>query len=344
MVELVSDSLSFSFPEVHPNARLRIRFQRTLRIPDDGAVHFLPPGLGNFPLKHVDDFATRVPTPWATHGGVLLPLYQSEALWILFDGAWVDGRETEYPFAVKVAAGKIDAVTGKSWTNEIAAKPQNYMVVPKQPWLDGFCVEKGVIRQFVAMPLGGGYTAEEQLTGTAEFGGLQILVHPMKRDAFERRFRERRGVLYEREPEGVVYHLSRDAASPEMGLAPGGRMKQEIYADKFGLDEWDRSASSRCFVHLANSLVWEAITGATPPTPPPTAKTYTDHGLPWFDYYAEGANALDGAEELRRLKSVLEMGRQKGEVPLPENETVKPDRVVRLQRERSKNAVREGAF
>jgi hypothetical protein len=43
-------------------------------------------------------------------------------------------------------------------------------VAPKHPWLDGYCVEKGVIRQFVAIPLGEGYSLEEQLTGEAEFG------------------------------------------------------------------------------------------------------------------------------------------------------------------------------
>jgi hypothetical protein len=31
------------------------------------------------------------------------------------------------------------------------------VVLPEQPWLDGYCVEKGYIRQFVAMPLGEGY-------------------------------------------------------------------------------------------------------------------------------------------------------------------------------------------
>ncbi len=143
-----------SFPDVHPQARLHIEFQRTLRIPDDGQVYHLPPGLGPFPLKHVDDFAPRIPSAWMTHGGVVLPMYQSEALWIHLDGAWVDGHETEYPFAVKVAAGKIDAVTGAPWSNDLRRRPQNYMVVPEQHWLDGFCVEKGVIRQFVAMPLG----------------------------------------------------------------------------------------------------------------------------------------------------------------------------------------------
>ena len=74
----------------------------------------------------------------------------------------------------------VNALTGKQWKNELSSRPQDYLVVPGQPWLDGFCVRKGVVRQFVAMPLGEGFTAEEQLTGTAEHGGLQIIVYPMK--------------------------------------------------------------------------------------------------------------------------------------------------------------------
>ena len=81
---------------------------------------------------------------------------------------------------------------------------------PEQPWLDGFCVDKGVIRQFVAMPLGGGYTAEEQVTGKTEYGGLQILVHPMRRDVFERRFPERPKVVYARESEDHVCFSPRE--------------------------------------------------------------------------------------------------------------------------------------
>src|SRR5512138_645505 len=59
------------------------------------------------------------------------------------------------------------------------------MVVPEQPWLDGFCVAKDVIRQFVAVPLGAGYSIEEQITGKAEHGGLQIHVYPMKKERYE---------------------------------------------------------------------------------------------------------------------------------------------------------------
>jgi hypothetical protein len=49
MIELKNNHLVFSFPEVHPQAKLVVEFQRTLRIPDDGEDYSLPPGLGNFP-------------------------------------------------------------------------------------------------------------------------------------------------------------------------------------------------------------------------------------------------------------------------------------------------------
>ena len=336
MIELKNDGLEFSFPEVHPRARLCIDLQRTLRIPDDGKTHHLPPGLGSFPLRHVDDFASRVPAQWNRHGGVMLPMYQSEAMWIHFHSEEIQGHWEPYPFAVKIAAGKIDAITGSDWTNELKPDPQNYAVVPEQPWLDGFCVEKGEIRQFVAMPLGAGYTAEEQLTGAAEHGGLQIQVFPMKRTAFEKRFpkgrEDMRGDMREVMQCCIV-------SAPDMGLAPGGRMKQEIYEDPFRFDEWDLEHSSRCFLHIANSLVWRAITGEQPPTVPPTAEEYTRAGLPWFDYY-DDALALDGSKALAELESVLEMGRRKGDVPLPENESVDVDRVVWLKRQ--PHLVREG--
>ena len=239
MIELKDDRLSFTFPEVHPEARLGLHFQRTLRIPDDGRDYPLPPGLGAFPLVHVDDHAARVPPAWLEHGGVMLPMYQSEAMWIDFDSAFVDMRAA-YPFLVKIACGKINAVTGEAWADGAHRDPQDYLVVPEQPWLDGYCVEKGIIRQFVAMPLGSGYSAEEQLTGAADWGGVQLVVHPMKRDVFERRF--------PRQEFRATRALSMDdmadagavvCPAPDMGLAPGGRMRQEIFDDPFDFEDWD---------------------------------------------------------------------------------------------------------
>lgn len=332
MIELKHDALVLSFPEVHPEAVLRIDFQRTLRIPDDGTDHALPPGFGRFPLRHLDDVAERVPDAWLARGGVLLPMYQSEAMWLNFSSA------QGYPFAVKVATGKINAVTGEGWDNGLHRGPQDYMVVPDQPWLDGYAVEKGVIRQFVAMPLGSGYSAEEQITGRAEHGGLQLVAYPMKAEAYEK-LRRRTGLRYAMAD--VCYEPS---ASLAMGLAPGGRMRQEIYDDPHSLDVWDTRHRSRCFVHLVNSLVWRAITDEDPPTVPPTAKEYTEAGLPWFDYYGGDREALEGGEELRKLKSVLQLGKEKGEVPLPENESVTPERVIQLRRGLRKDQVREGRF
>lgn len=324
MITLENDALVFRFPEVHAEAVLRVEFQRTLRIPDDNSEYPLPPGLGRFPLRHVDDCADRVPPAWREHGGVFLPMYQAEALWLSFD---TDG----YPFAVKVAAGKVNAVTGEPWTSALARKPQDYLVAPSQPWLDGFCVAKGRIRQFVAMPLGEGYTAEEQLTGVAEHGGLQIVAFPMKAEKWEK-LRAR--------PVTAGGSMDMSISSPPMGLAAGGLMKQEIYVDRHGFNAWEKNASSRCFVHIANSLEYHQISGQAPPTLPPTVWDYTKAGLPWFDYYDSGLEALSGAAKLGGLHSVGAMGALKDTPPFVDNGPVKP-KVVHLG---PGAVVREGKF
>jgi hypothetical protein len=117
-------------------------------------------------------------------------------------------------------------------------------------------------------------------------------------------------------------------------------MRQQIFDDPYGLEAWEQSHCSRCFVTIANSTAWLAISGECPPTEPPTAKKYTKAGFPWFDYYDADAKALEGAEKLKDLKSISAKGQEKGETPLPENETLEIDRLVRLKK-RTTNVVRE---
>ena len=105
MITLEHHHLVIRFPEVHPHAMARISFQRTLRIPDDGNDYPLPPGMGKFPLHHVEDFEAKLPEVWAPRGGVFLPMYQSEALWLNFDSP------RDYPIALQIAAGKVKPVT-----------------------------------------------------------------------------------------------------------------------------------------------------------------------------------------------------------------------------------------
>ena len=326
-IQLGRDQLIFRFPNVHEDAELRIEFQRTLRIPDDNRSYHLPPGLGKFPLYRVDDYPDNLPDTWKEHGGAFLPMYQAEAMWIRFHT-----RYPRYPMAVKIAAGKINAVTGAEWKDELTDTPQDYLVVPEQPWLDGFCVEKGLVRQFVAMPLGEGYTAEEQLTGEAEHGGLQIAVYPMERSIYEAQQNMRMQYLND---------VCMNAPSPaDMGLAPGGLMRQEIYGDEYGFNAWDRSIRSRCFVHIVNSAQLVHLTGCKPPGRPRTAQDYTAAGLPWFDYYADDLSALAGAKKLAGLDSVAVTKLKTGDGFLKDNDPVTPAVVNKLNR----LMVREGTF
>ena len=280
--------LSARFPKVHPNAELDITFQRTLRIPDDGKDYPLPAGLGCLPLRYIEDCEGELSDDALSRGGILMPMYQSEATWIDFS--------CDYPMAIKIAAGKINAVTGEPWSNGLQAEPQDYMVAPEQPWLDGFCVEEGIVRQFVAEPLGQGKTVEEIMTGEAEWGGLQIMVYPMKADEYRKRFERPVEELYDVPASMRAQSHVCMSMYKSMGMAAGGRIHQEIYEDDFGIDVWDRDAASRCFVHIANSTAYERMTGQPPPSTPITEQEYHKQGIPWFMHYAENAKALGGGQ------------------------------------------------
>ena len=210
-----------------------------------------------------------------------------------------------------------------------------------QLWSHSYRLElrSGLIRQFVAMPLGAGYTAEEQITGEAEHGGLQIIVYPMKAAEFEKRFPLRRR---SRIIAGSEYDLS-EVCFAEMGLAPGGMMEQDISDDPYGHDVWEHNVSSRCFVHLANSMIWKSITGKNPPHPPMTAKQYSKFGMPWFEFYSEQP-AIEGSAKLDQLKSVKELGKLKGDKPLPENQSATPVNIQVVSNKLTKHQVREGKF
>ena len=119
-----------------------------------------------------------MPAAWREHGGVFLPMYQREAMWLNFRGAhW-------RPNAIKVAVGKVNAISGERYHQRLEGTREDYVVVPPQPWLDGINAGNGFIRQFVAMPLGMGYTVEGQVTGEERHGGLQIVCFDPKPGRF----------------------------------------------------------------------------------------------------------------------------------------------------------------
>jgi len=140
--------------------------------------------------------------------------------------------------------------------------------------------------------------------------------------------------------EKVRYDRHFAVSSFAMGLSPGGRMRQEIYEDSNRIEEWDQLASSRCFVHLVNSRVWNRVTSETSPTTPPMARDYARAGLPWFDYYSEGTRAVEASDTLAGLKGLAEMYEEKEGKPLWDNDSVVPEVIVAHGARR----VREGTF
>jgi len=101
----------------------------------------------------------------------------------------------------------------------------------------------------------------------------------------------------------------------------------------------DCAESSRCFIHLLNSRAWSAVIGKNPPTIPPSARDYTKAGLPWYEYYTDDSTSLPASGVIGKLKSVFTLGKEKGQNPLPENQSTGPKKILEIKK--SPNQVRE---
>ncbi|MER5931893.1 hypothetical protein [Streptomyces sp. NPDC002054] len=313
---------------------VQVRFIRTLRLPESG-THPLPPGIGEFPLRRIEDCPGPVPEEWRARGGVILPVYLREAMWLSFGGS----RE---PAALQIGVGKVCAVSGERWTGRLARRPQNYVVLPRQPWLDGINSGSGTVRQFVAVPLGLGATVEGQVTGEETTGGVQLQAFPLsgpllaewreeqrRLAARQEEQRARARAAYGGGPGGApgapggpppmpamapggygaapmaVPPPGAPAAAPAaMGLGVGGSMKQEVYQDERPLSDWSADPAGRVFVHLVTPPEWQRITGEPAPPSPVDRAAYTRAGLPWFDYYDQDGADLAPSDTLGQVKPV----------------------------------------
>jgi hypothetical protein len=325
---------------------LSIAFERTLRLPDDGRDYPLPPSFGRFPIHRVEDHAGRVPKTWLAHGGVFIPMYQREAAWLRLSAS------LSTPQALKVAVGMVNAVSGDPWSEAIVeGEKQDYLVCPPQPWLDGINAGDGIVRQFVAMPLGMGSTVEGQVTGEERFGGIQLVSFAPKPRRIPPPFppvpsTEVRGapssnaVLVSLGLDETAEHVgtirstaNRRLSAPssrgaEMGIAAGGRMRQSIYPDPWGGEVWENRSTGRVYVHIVNSMLYEQITGLKAPGTPITARTYADHAYPWYDLYDEHLGDVDPSDVLADVKTVKEMDATKGFSPQQDDDSVDVPQVI----------------
>eukprot|EP00929_Paragymnodinium_shiwhaense_P014214 TRINITY_DN122108_c0_g1_i1.p1 TRINITY_DN122108_c0_g1~~TRINITY_DN122108_c0_g1_i1.p1 ORF type:complete len:457 (-),score=80.21 TRINITY_DN122108_c0_g1_i1:271-1641(-) len=326
-----------------------INFQQTLRLPEDGQVHGLPPGLGRFPLEKCRDHpARRLPRQWRNGNDAFMPLRKAEALWL----SW-QSQEA----AIMVGAGGMNAVSGEAFVaGELKSEPQSYCVAPRQPWLDGVKSGKGVIRQFVATARGSGASIEAQICGDDFRGGLQLFVCPPKNTKV--RFGISKSTMGELDlhktprelgvAPGAVLLLERKVASStdrtladyniieestlhlvlrlrggppadeEMALAVGGQMRQDIYPDRRGPRYWDTRGGQSVNIHLASPAMYSAVTGKLPPKSAISAAQYTAMGYPWFSLFDEDEiNDINAPEVLSIIKSVGELGDAEAPETLP---------------------------
>ncbi|KAG2386326.1 hypothetical protein C9374_002772 [Naegleria lovaniensis] len=428
-VKVDGNQLIFYNPNNEIDDNIGVTFHRTLRIPDDGKIYPLPPSLGSFPVKRVDDYLDRVPEAWKKQGGVFIPLYQREAMWLEFMNF-----NTEYPHAMKIAVGKVNALSGETWDEEIKLRNvQDYVVTPLQPWLDGINAGDGYIKQFIAMPLGGGYTVEGQVTGEEKVGGCQIICYAPNHEKRLKQFAPKPVVQrskqcekkssygsdlqslnltpsfsipssndcvnslfvppsasgssfgYVMPQEEMCYESAPSSSScvpslmdhtileqelskctldddecendfldyegteerkvsgaKELGLAAGGKMKQQIIEDPYGPSFWDEMTKARIFIHIVNSEMYEQITGEKVPPTPITAQTYASYNYPWFDFYNEDTGSVGKSNILSQVKSVKEVDQEKYAWPQQNDSSVQINNVTTIKGSFNKSDVRDG--
>lgn len=304
-----------------------ISFQRTLRVPDDGKAYPLPAGLGRLPFRSVRQLrSTAVPQSWRDAATGIVPLHPAEACWLDFDA--------QRPFAVQIAAGAICAASGLPHQPRLIRDPQNYLSVPLQPWLDGFRVDPSNVRQFVAMPLGHGYTVESQVTGSENRGGLQVRVVPLSIEVlwtqhvlpeckriWKKLMSPRRSRDSMRLEERGLSIEACCGSMDTMGFGAGGRITQEIYEDRIPAEHWDEPSALSCEVQLVPAASWPELTGERVPTEPPTSAQYARAGIPWFDYET-AAKPLSTASPLATVKGVNQLFHAKSGLPIPDNQSI----------------------
>ena len=92
---------------------------------------------------------------------------------------------------------------------------------------------------------------------------------------------------------------------PQMGIAAGGLIKQTIVRDTYPTESWDSNNTTTFNVSILNSRIFKQLTGLNPPQCPITARTYIEHGFPYYEIFDEKPSGVIG--QFENIKSIKQL-------------------------------------
>ncbi|KAI4919452.1 hypothetical protein J4E90_001586 [Alternaria incomplexa] len=330
---------------IEANCGFHMSLERTPRMPDDNKLHQLPGSLGSYDLFSVESYADRLPNEIRDSGGVFFPMWQREAMWLNFE-------PTKRKCAVRIFMGHVNAISGltmeETTNNESEELEQDYIVIPGQRWLDGICVAPGIVRQFVAMPLGSGYTVEGQKTSKEQHGGLQLQITP-ECVPQQRLWSYSKKTFLKRYGQGLLDSLYETMTPQQLRCNlgdvlrsyPADRASEEplkikhlansretitctdIYKDPYPPVAWNHAAARILHIHILDPVSCEQVTHIVPTPPSTDVKAYTEAGGKYFVVEEKVDERLDGGD-FDNVKSVGQMDQHIGISTEPEFDPTKP--------------------
>lgn len=118
----------------------------------------------------------------------------------------------------------------------------------------------------------------------------------------------------------TIHHVSRlrgggpmpPQAGHDLGVAAGGRIKQNICKDFHKAEKWIRDLTFTIPVHMLTPQMFEKATGTEAPTCPIDAQAYANAGLPFFSLFEKTPSNISGAKSFASVKSVNEVEAARG--------------------------------
>lgn len=213
---------------------VRITFQRAPQVPNDAP----PVRLRSYGV---------LPVALVSEDTALVPVGNEEGVWLGFEG------QAKLPCAVRIiirSTALEDAVTGRPPGARLEDRPQNYVVVPRQHWLEGATLAGTCARQFV------------RVAGTAKHAAVRefrFVAVPLRNGS---RARSGRGG---------------EAITP---CRCHGFVEQTLLPDPYGAAAWDESAAARIQVRLVSVEEYRHAAGSSAPPDLDRTSAYGGWRLP----------------------------------------------------------------